>query len=398
MSSIYVARQKIVNVHGRVYGYELLFRDAKSGITNFPKNIKATAQVLLNVLTYMDFDKVIGQGQVALLNVDHSVIESGVLEVLDPERFVIEILETTELSAKLMIKLERLKKLGFQLVLDDFDCSNEMIAKFKPIMKFISMIKIDLPSVSMPNLLQLMPKYKQAKIKLLAEKVEDKDQFKEYTAMGFDLFQGYHIDKPEVFEVKPTQEATQAIILQLIALIKRDDHTMHLEKFIKQRPEISYNIIKFLNNQKKIDKEISSIVQVITLMGRNALLRWLLIYLYAEVADNEYSSQILKKALSRAEEMERLAHFKDKEQAYLVGLFSMLDLLFEAELEDIIGGIKLDPVITKAVIYRQGPLGKCLQDAQSRERDHLEKIFMDNFHRFEVSDLLAMLLRHNIKF
>ncbi len=143
MNKIYIARQKIVNLSGKTFAYELLFRDSKDDIKEFPSNIKATSQVMLNTLTHMDFEGVMGKEAIAFINVDCEVIASDILELLDPERFVIEILETTEVTEKLLRNIVQLKKKGYKIALDDFDCSQEMIVKFQPLFKYLNIIKID---------------------------------------------------------------------------------------------------------------------------------------------------------------------------------------------------------------------------------------------------------------
>ena len=77
-----------------------------------------------------------------------------------------------------------------------------------------------------------------------------------------------------------------------------------IESYIKERPDLSYKLIKFLNNQENFVTNVESITQIITLLGRDQLLRWLLLYLYSEVPDDHISKVILKVAIKRAEHME----------------------------------------------------------------------------------------------
>jgi EAL and modified HD-GYP domain-containing signal transduction protein len=151
MSKTYIARQKIVNLNGKTFAYELLFRDSKDEIKEFPSNIKATSQVMLNTLTHMNFDQIMGKGTVAFINVDCEVIRSDILELLDPERFVIEILETTKITEALLRNIAQLKKKGYKIALDDFDCSPEMIAKFQPLLNILISLR-SMPSPSMSTI------------------------------------------------------------------------------------------------------------------------------------------------------------------------------------------------------------------------------------------------------
>ncbi len=398
MSKIYIARQKIVNLNGKTFAYELLFRDSKDAIKEFPSNIKATSQVMLNTLTHMNFDQVMGKGTMAFINVDCEVIRSDILGLLDPERFVIEILETTKITEAVIRNIAQLKKKGYKIALDDFDCSQEMIAKFQPIFKYLNMIKIDAVTVCIDNLKKLMPKFRDAGLKLLIEKIENSKDYLFYKSLGFDLYQGYHIGMPETLELESAQEAIAPVVLNLISVIKKDAETSKLEKFIKQRPELAYNIIKFINNNNNIRDNVSSIIHAVTLMGRESLLRWLLVYLYSEVSANEFSEALLDAAITRAERMEESADIDIKEEAYMVGMFSMLDTLFEADIHDIFKHLRLDPVISNAVLYKSGRLGKNLLDAIKVEKDRFKEILFANYDRINSADILIALEKNNIKY
>lgn len=398
MSKMFLARQKIVNINGKIFAYELLFRDSKEKIKKLPSNIKASSQVILNSLTHIDLNKLLGKEGVAFINVDSEIIASDVLELLDPKRFIIEILEDVHLTPALYDKLVSLKKKGYKIALDDFDCSPEMLKNFQPLIRYLNVIKIDALTVNKGNLKKLLPKFKAAGIKLLIEKVENPKEYLYYKELGFDLFQGYHIGRPEAFEFDSIQDPVEVIILKLISIIKTDKETTEIEKFIKLRPDLSYNIIKFINNQNETKEKISSIIQAVTLMGRDSLLRWLLVYLYAEISGNEFSIALLQAAILRAETMEESASKENKEEAFMVGMFSMLDTLFKANTNDIFKGLNLSPAITSALLYKTGELGKGLAEAIQIEKDYFREVFLANFHKINPADIIIAFEKNNIDY
>ena len=398
MSKVFLGRQKIVNNSGKTFAHELLFRDTKEGIVNFSSNIQATSHVLLSALTHMDLDSVLGVDGISFINADAEIITSGILELLNPKRCVIEILEYTTVTDLLIEKIIELKIKGYRFALDDFDCSHEMIVKFQSIFQYINIVKIDARTALPENLKKLIPKFKQMGIRLLGEKIENSKEYLLYKELGFDLYQGYHIGKPNVLEVEPIQNGVEIIILSLISMLKDDKSTQEIETFIKQRPDLSYNIIKFINNQKVISDAITSIVHAITLMGRERLLRWLLVYLYSEVSDNEFSEPLLTAALARAKMMEENALPENKEEAFTVGMFSMLGALFNVKSEDIFKSIQLDDDIQSAIVDKKGPLGACLTHAIETERSHFKEIYMEEFEKIDSIDLLLTLEKNKIKY
>jgi EAL and modified HD-GYP domain-containing signal transduction protein len=243
------------------------------------------------------------------------------------------LLETIELSDSVIKWMKHYHDLGFLIAVDDFDCTAEMIKKFTPVWKYIKLVKIDVLAAHPKNLKKIIPKFKSMSKSVLAEKIESEADYELYKGMAIDYFQGYHISNPEVITIDIHKEATHVVILQLIALLKEDASITIIRKFVRSRPDLTYKLIRYLNNQNEFASEINSITQVITLMGRTRLMRWLLLYLYSEVATTPISSNVLILAQRRAESMEREAPKHMKEKAYMAGMFTMLDILFEADIK-----------------------------------------------------------------
>lgn len=391
-NKVYLARQKIFDSNGRTYAYELLFRDHAHGIKEFPSNMKATAHVIINTLTNICVNELIGKDGIGFINIDEEVLTSDVIDVLDKERFILEILETTDLTDKVVNKIKQYHARGFKIAIDDFDCSAEMLKKFVPLLKYIDIIKIDVLIAEPENLKNVVSKLKKTGVKILAEKIETKDAYEKYLRMGFDYFQGYFLNRPEVVEINRYKESTQMVILQLIKLIKQDGETPAIESYIKQQPDLTFKLLKFLNNQSNLDIEIESVTQIITLLGRDKLLRWLMIYIYAEVSTNPASEAIMDMAVKRAERMEADATTpQDKDKAYLAGMFSLIDAIFEADVKELMQYINLDKEINSLVIEKKGKFAASFFKAEKSEREYLRELVMQNFHKISTVDIVYSL-------
>lgn len=391
MSKIYVARQQIVNQKGDLFGYELLFRDSYEGIIARPQHIKATSRVLLNTLTHIGLNRLVGERGLAFVNADHTVLESNILEILDKERFVIEILETAELTPKVIDVMRRLKKHGYKIALDDFDCTAEMLKKFSPVLQYINLIKIDVQKTDPANMRNVVAKFKKLGLRLLAEKIEDEATYNTCKALGFDLFQGFYISEPETIQSSKIRDASSTVILQVIMMLKNNDETSAIEAFLKRRPELAYHMIKYINAKSDVVEAIASLTQAITLIGRDELLRWLLIYLYAETEASELSDILLGMALKRAEFMEQNVSGQDKGRAYMAGMFSMLDLLLDADFDEIFDGLNIDEAITDAIVESDGPLSQPLRTAEKVERAWLKDVLFDHYHLLALGDIITLL-------
>lgn len=391
MEVLNISKQKIFNRQNKTFAYELKFKDHAEQETGFSTNVKETSQLIMSSVTNKELDKLLGPRKLAFVNVDEHTILKGILDVLDKDRFVINLLEDIDLTEKAISKLIQYKKRGFVLSIENFDSSLEMIKKFSRLFNYIDILKMDTSASDSDNLAKIVEKFRGSRIKLLAQNIETKLDLEMFMNMGFDYFQGYFLDKPETIEIIGSKEPAQIIILQLIKIIKANDSTEQLEFFIKKQPDLSFKLVQFFNNSKKLNVRVESLTQVITLMGRDKLQRWLMVYLYSEASTNPASKTILELAIKRAERMEADASTINKDKAYLAGMFSMIGSIFETDVKELMEHIKLDHDITLLVVENKGIFAPSLHRAEMAEKDYLKKVMMANFEKLDTTDLIYAL-------
>ncbi|MEA3371251.1 MAG: EAL domain-containing protein [Campylobacterota bacterium] len=391
MNIINISKQKIFDSKKKLFAYELLFKDSSDEIAELSSTVSETAKLIISSISSPELDKLLGRSTKAFINVDEHTLTKGMLDVLDNKRFILNILENIELSDKVVAKIIQYKKRGFKISIEHFDSSARMIKKFSRLFNFIDIIKMDVMLSEEENLEKVMKKFKGSRIKLLAENIETEEDHVRYLDMGFDYFQGYYLDKQEVIEVIGSKDPAQFIILQLIKIIKNDNSTEKLEAFIKKQPDLSYKLVEFFNNTKHFRVHIESLTQVITLMGRDKLLRWLLVYLYSESSKNSASKSLLDLAIKRAEKMEEEASAVNKDKAYLAGMFSMLSSIFETDIKELMNHIQMDRDITSLVLEKKGIFAGSLMRAEEAEKEYLKKIMLANFEKLNASDLVSTL-------
>jgi EAL and modified HD-GYP domain-containing signal transduction protein len=388
---INISKQKIFDNKNQLYAYELVFKDGANNDTGLSSSVKGTAQLIMSSITSKELDKLLAPKTLAFVDVNEEILSKGILDVLDKDRFILNILEDIDLTEKVVSKIIQYKKRGFKLSIEHFDSSAQMIKKFNILFNYVDIIKMDIVLSEPENLEKVMSKFKGGRIKLLAQNIESKEDHKICLEMGFDLFQGYYLDKPEVIEIIGSKEPAQFIILQLIKIIKDNNSTEQLEFFIKKQPDLSYKLVQFFNNSKRFNVKIESLTQVITLMGRDKLLRWLLVYLYSEVSQNPASKTILALAIKRAERMEAEADFRHKDKAYLAGMFSMLSSIFETDIKELMNHIQMDSDITSLVLEKKGIFAGSLMRAEIEEKENLKAIMLANFEKLHTTDLIYTL-------
>ena len=364
LSLAYLARQPILDREGKIYAYELLFRDSPDSDTAVIANDNlATAQVLENVLTNIGLPRLIGENK-AFVNCNREMLLDNIFKLLNPKWFVLEILEDV-------------KERGFELALDDFIFNQEFLTRFEPLFPYVSYVKMDLVDNSAEAMKQAAEFFRAKGIKLLAEKVEDAATYKTCFNLGYDFFQGFYFARPELVTGKKLDSTSEAIIKLLFLLRTHpslDEASTNLEAY----PDIAENFLKFVNSKAGyVSKRIEKVRDAIAWVGLRHIQEWLTLVLYArpEFGKTPQSSPLFQNASHRARFMEIITRFiggTDDDlpaKAYMVGLISRVDALVGTPLENILNVSPMDDDIREALLHRKGLLGNLLTLADAVEQD-----------------------------
>ena len=383
-TSIYIARQPIIDEDGALWAYELLFRSCGSpNQANITDSFSATAQVLRNSVS-MGFGTIVGDKK-AFFNCDRNIIRSDILSIIDSNVFVLEILETVIIDDEIIEAIRILKEEnGFVIALDDFIYNEDNIVRAEKIMKYIDIIKVDLLQTP-KDLWEISASYINGCGKIsLAEKVETAEDFKLCKKYGFDYFQGYFFAKPHIVRGAKI-DANSATAIDLLQFVRNDgDHKGIVTRF-KKSPEMTLSLLRLINSAAfGLRFPVSSILHAITMFGTKNLERWLMLLLYAQRGTNtiiEPLSPLFENASMRASMMENIARIycgeKDEilpEKAYFVGLVSRADALFGIRMEEVLEEFNFDKEINSAILEGEGTLGKMLCLISAYENDALEEV------------------------
>ncbi|ABE53634.1 signal transduction protein [Shewanella denitrificans OS217] len=356
----YTARQPILNRRQRVVAYELLFRDSYKNC--FPVDVPdkvATAKLLVNSFLSMDIEDMT-DGKPALINFPTSLLKEHLVHILPYKNLVIEVLETVEPNDDNFAILKQLFDSGYHLALDDFIYSPAW-DRFLPLFK---LIKIDIVATPLDTIAHILPKLKQKKTRLLAEKVETQADFLHAKALGFDYFQGYFFYKPEIVKGNEV-ELSQPFLMSIYTEVMKPSFSYRkLEAYFTQDMDLSYKLLRFVNSSYFSHvKDIISLKQAMIFLGENQLRKFVCLIVMAQL--NPDKPQILiQNTMLRARLCEVIAKVmklnKLADAAFLTGLFSTLDAILDKPMEKVLHSLPLAPEINNALLHQQGELAECL--------------------------------------
>ena len=371
---IFIGRQPILDRSQQLYAYELLFRRGPQNSAEISDDLTATATVLTHVFSELGLEAALGP-YLGFVNLDARMLMSDMLEILPREKFVLEVLETVDVTPEIVQRCRALKDKGFQLALDDFVTFKE---KDRPLLELVDIVKVDIMDMDSAALWKTTRLLRQWPVRLLAEKVDSEAQVKHCLDLGFELFQGYYFAKPTVIAGKKISHSELAL-MRLVGLILEDAETSALEDVFKQEPGLSLNLIRLTNSAASgVRSKITSLRHAITALGRRQLQRWLQLLLYANPSSGgNLASPLLQLAATRGQMMELLVdampqHSRDLEDhAFMTGIMSLMPALLHMPMEEILKPLNVSPDVREALEARSGMLGRLLALVEKLEESDL---------------------------
>jgi len=286
---------------------------------------------------------------------------------------VLELLETIEPSHAVLQRCKLLKATGIHLALDD----HRFDPAFEPLYEVVDYVKVDLAAATAEQVEETTERLGGRPLSLLAEKVETPEQFRRCLDLGFAYFQGFHFARPSVLEKRRLDEAGTTL-LKLLRLVNEDADARAIERALRESPGLTYKLLVLVNSVAFGTRQrISSVRQAITMLGRAQMRRWLQLALFASDDRRGLEDPLVDLAAVRATFLERLAPLHPalsgarsrgvREQAFMVGILSLLDRVFSVPMAEIVDSLRLTAAAGEALARRAGPLGQLLSVAEQLE-------------------------------
>jgi EAL and modified HD-GYP domain-containing signal transduction protein len=200
----------------------------------------------------------------------------------------------------------------------------------------------------------------------LAYAVDSIERLEQCANAGFSWFSGDFELHPKRRELAPDDGTTRRRLLSLLGLLARDGDARDIEALLKQDPALSYHLLKLANSAAfSVGTPIHGFTQAINVLGRRQLQRWLQLLLYARPERSGPDNALLPLAALRGAQMEQLCREQggardEQDLAFMVGVFSLLDLLLNMAMDDIVDSLRLPAQGAQALRGREGPLGRLL--------------------------------------
>jgi len=342
------ARQPIFDAHERVFGYELLFRSGFENCFTGTNGDLATSRVLDALM--LENLETLWHRERAFINFTSNALLNGLATLLPPRTLTVEILENVKPDPPVVAACLKLRKLGYQIALDDVTS----LGRQEAFLDLANFVKVDFSLTDDKRQREIAHRLRQRNVKLMAEKVQTSEQFKQAASWGYHYFQGFFFCEPQVISAREIP-AFKVSYLQLLQAVYRSALDFReIERTLRQDVALSYRLLRYLNSPLfGFRAEIRSLRQAISLLGEQCLRRWVVLLSTMMLASDK-PEELLVTSLTRARFCEllsaRLAGRDDVADFFLVGLFSLIDTMLDRPMEEVLQGIDLASEIKVALL------------------------------------------------
>lgn len=381
----FVGRQPILDREGRVVAHDLLFRDSRRATEAcFEAPLAATAQVLIATFSDLGPSTLIG-AQPAFVNADPRLEIAEHLAALPPSPLVFDIPANVRIDDTLFERIDLIRSAGFELSLDDYDYKDPREA----LLPLVQYAKVDFTRHKSAALRKIARMLNEHQLTRVAMRIENERGQRIFEQQEWHLALGYFFAHPEqVARNRPSVRRSR--MLELLAGIGEGTPTEEIAEQLKHVPYLTMNVLSMANLVRDdAAQRIESVEQAVVMVGRDRLMRWLHLLLFASDDLNGLADPLCQLSSTRGTLMESLANEANDpalnpNRAGLAGLLSLAPALLGLGVKDVCRKLSLEYSIEKALLRREGPIGDLLALVECREAQdsegiarHLEAIGLD---------------------
>jgi EAL and modified HD-GYP domain-containing signal transduction protein len=355
------ARQPILDRDRKVSAYQLHFRSVVMPDRDAPDTTVQSAfeQRGLSALT---------RGRPAFLRMPASRLGPELTGVFPPGKAVVEIPCEHLTVEDIIDEATALRQAGYPVALDDFRLTRETT----PLVSFADYVKMNFLPASSQERQACVTAAREAKTALVAKRVEGQEIFEEASREGFTHFQGYFFERPGPRRGRGVPPAALVQLKLLHALSDQNRSLGQIEDLVKRDAALSYRILRLVNSAGFAQAmHVASMRQALLLVGRDTVCRWASLAVIAGLGAAS-PDEVVVMATVRARFCEVLGNNLGGPdaagQGFLAGLCSLLDVMLNRPMADVLDELPVDDDVREALVGRDNHVRRLLECVMAYER------------------------------
>jgi c-di-GMP-related signal transduction protein len=346
---VFVAKQPVYNTVEEVIGYDLLYRKDSKNIFPSIDGDLATAEVIINTYLNIGLER-LNEGKFLCFQFTERLLEQRLPTYFNPNDVVIKISREVVPTKKLMKIMQELKELGFIIAVNEHFFAQDFLLA-KTFLPYIDIIEVDFRNRASKDKSKIEKMARECGIKLLAQKIETKEQFVQAKERGYSCFGGYFFSEPLIesaYELPLIFSSTYHSIQDKV--LEEDELADMIEKDLS----FSIKLLRLLNISTHHKQKICSIREAISILGVEEIRKWmeLLAASYVIREERQLSEELTIVTLTRAKLCELIARQIEAYKPscyYLLGLISAIEKINSDSMEAILQGLPLQDEMYEAL-------------------------------------------------
>lgn len=373
MSSKYIVRQPIKDRENKIIGYEILYHgenQAYGDTSGSNSNEFAAADTIYNFLL-QNTNKAL-KGSLNFMTFTPTLLMKKTPRLFDRSELVIQIDDNVIIHPLAMHLVQQYAKAGYKIAVNEFQFAPRYLA----LMDSIDYIKLNFQILADNTIHNIVEIAHSMNKQVLAVGIESEDLYNKAIAMNVDSLEGSYVAK-KLSTKAHTSGYLQSNFFRLMVAVTRDEPELdEIVELISVDATLTYSLLRMVNSRFfALRHKATSVHQAIMTLGLNQLKQWIYL-LSASNAENTFGSEsedFLKLSFMRASFCSELISYTanmpiSKSDAYLMGMFSTLNYLIDAPMEDILSEVPISDEIKNALLHREGRPGMLYELTLSYER------------------------------
>lgn len=372
----FVCREAILDRQEKIAGYEFSLSERLQSRLNEKSLLlhKVYDDALLRNLALHDIHALLGK-RIAFVHLSPASLLNPLIERMSPDNMVL-VLDggdtpslPPDMAEAMANHRQRGMRIGWLL--------RKPQAQITPLMADADMLQIDalaFDGLQIRSVMRELSGLRTAglpKAAFIARNLLTFDDFNLCFNGGFDYFQGPFVTSRENWRA-PKSDVDRLHFITLLNLVRQGAEYDVIADHMRQEPVMTFKLLRYLNSPLLgLQQKITSVSQALLIIGRDKFYRWLSLLLFS-VRDQGYRERILaEQALTRGRFLESLAGQGGippvANDLFLLGLFSLLDVLLGQTLAEIVARVQLPEPVRDALLGQRSAWRDALDLAMAYE-------------------------------
>jgi len=363
----FIVREPLLDPKQQVLGYELGWQQSSSGSSaQGSVNAVALAELLGQQLHDSDGRWPLGS-TLLFLRASPALLAADALLALPPKNVVLALSAADLGEPTTLAAIQKLREQGYGMSLR----SPDFKTLDKGMLGLLTHIEVPFDPDDVANQAKIYGALKQSAVRLVARGISTWPQYDACAALGLDAFVGKLHLTPRPGPQPKGMNPAQAVVLQLMRLVRQNADVRELEAVLKRDAALSFKLLRYINSAGfGHGTEIQSLRHAVTLLGYAPLFRWLSLLL-ATASTTGYSPVLMQTAVIRGRLAELLGTPAlprgESENLFVAGLFSLLDRLLGIPMAQVLQEMQFSEGLAQALLSREGAYGPYLALAEACE-------------------------------